>query len=158
MARLNLTVFQTCRLLGIDPFDYLRDVPPLHHHRQNHRSPGRDPARLPDASQRCSHCLITDEFSCKKIGTRISVHQFSAEISITPLPRLAHTASAMGYIVFSTRVWDGIAEWVPDMGHRIRISLELIDQRLRYGPRPTCRILVLWRSETSQPPRRNDTP
>ena len=36
----------------------------------------------------------------------------------------------------------GVAGWVADQDHRAQVTLELIEQRLRYGPRPPRRIVV----------------
>lgn len=45
---------------------------------------------------------------------------------------------------------DGVAGWVTDQDHRSQVTLELIEQRLRYGPRPPRRIII--------PPRWRDAP
>lgn len=45
---------------------------------------------------------------------------------------------------------DGVAGWVWDYEHRSQVTLELIEQRLRYGQRPPRRIIV--------PPRWRDAP
>lgn len=46
------------------------------------------------------------------------------------------------------------AGWREDTDRQARMTLELIEQRLRYGERPPCRIIVppLWHAGTSLPP------
>lgn len=46
---------------------------------------------------------------------------------------------------------DGIAGWVVDQEQRGRMTLELIEQRLRFGPRPPRRIIIppRWRDGSS---------
>ena len=45
-------------------------------------------------------------------------------------------------IVHEDRWFSHVAGWVPDQDHRGQVTLELIETRLRYGPRPPRRIII----------------
>jgi len=49
----------------------------------------------------------------------------------------------------------GVAGWKPDTDSRCRVTLELVEMRLRYGPRPPRRIVIppAWRTAASLPMR-----
>jgi DNA-binding LacI/PurR family transcriptional regulator len=57
-------------------------------------------------------------------------------------------------LTFSTPWHRNCAGWIADQDRGARMTLELIEQRLRYGERPPCRIVIppRWRDAASLPP------
>ena len=47
-----------------------------------------------------------------------------------------------GLMTFADDWYGGVTGWVADQAHRGQVTLELIEQRLRYGPRTPRRIVV----------------
>lgn len=79
------------------------------------------------------------------IGNIIAVRH-----ALEDLPQPVAFASLM---VFSDGWADGFAGWVIDQAHRERVTLELIEQRLRYGPRQPNLVIITpqWRDGPSLP-------
>jgi len=71
----------------------------------------------------------------------------------TILQRRGLTLPLVTLIAFDDIWFRAYAGWVSDQDHRGQVTLELIEQRLRYGPRPPRRIVIppRWQEGTSLP-------
>jgi len=94
------------------------------------------------------------------VGAFFSAHRPDAVI--LGMPHLYETLTQLGInlphvsLLVHTGPWfANFTGWTPDQDHRGQVTLELIEQRLRYGPRPPRRIVVPphWQEGTSLPSR-----
>lgn len=67
------------------------------------------------------------------------------------LVTLGYPLPFVSLITFGDQWFSHITGWVIDQEHRAQLTLEMIEQRLRYGPRPPRRIIVppRWQVGTS---------
>lgn len=86
----------------------------------------------------------------------LAEHQADAVIGLhshvhNSLGRLGRRLPFAALIVHEGPWFAGLAGWLPDTRSRCRVTLELIEMRLRYGPRPPRRIVIppRWRDAAS---------